>query len=64
MKSENQPERKVAYPKIGDTVQITVGREQGVEYVGIYEMIDGKGTDKITLEFKDVRVVKKSDIPI
>lgn len=51
------------YPQKGDTVQIAVDKQGDIQYVGIYEVIDGDGKDKMTLEFKDVRVVKESEIP-
>lgn len=64
MKLQKKKDRKVSYPKVGDTVQLTIGRQGEVEYIGIYEVVDGDGMNNMTLEFYDLRVVKESDIPI
>lgn len=60
----SRKDREPEYPKKGDTFQITFGRSGDIQYIAIYEVIDGDGKDKVVIELKDIRVAKESDLPI
>lgn len=51
------------YPQKGDTISVTVDKQEDVLYLALYEVVEGDGKNSMTLEFKDIRVVKESDIP-
>ncbi len=51
------------YPKVGDEIQLVIGRKEDVLTLAFYKVVEGEGTDRLVLQFVDVRVVKESDIP-
>lgn len=57
-------DRQTEYPKLGDEVQLPIGRKGDTQTVAFYEVIGGEGTGELLLQFLDVRVVVESDIPI
>lgn len=61
--SQTKTDRKTEYPKVGDTIEIVVGRKGDIEYLGVYDVIKVEA-QQVTLDLRDVRVVKKSDLPI
>ena len=56
--------REVEYPKVGDEIQLVIGKKDDVQTLAFYKVVEGEGTAKLLLEFLDVRLVKESDIPI
>lgn len=60
--------RKTEYPKVGDTIQVTIGKTNEVLSMAFYEVkkdLDEppKG-QRLEIEFFDIKLVKESDIPI
>ncbi len=51
------------YPDVGDEIQLVIGRKEDVLTLAFYNVVEGEGTDRLVLQFVDVRVVKESDIP-
>ena len=51
------------YPKVGDEIQLVIGRKEDVQTLAFYHVVEGEGTGRLIIEFADVRVVKDSDVP-
>ena len=61
--SQTETDRKTEYPKVGDVIEVVVGRAGDVQYIGVYD-VTVVVKQCVTMELRDVRVVKKSDLPI
>ena len=56
--------RKTEYPKVGDTIQLPIGRAQDVLTMAFYEVVKADfATRDMEIKFLDIKLLKESDIP-
>jgi len=59
--------RKTEYPKVGDTVQVTIGKADKVLTLAFYEvkkdLDDPPAGQHLEIEFFDIKLVTESDVP-
>lgn len=61
--SQTKTDKEIEYPKVGDMIELRVGQKGELIYFAVY-VVEQVQKQAFTADLRDVRVAKKSDLPI